>query len=254
MYNHRHGGANIAVGRNCMRGTNNSSGGTGNDNIAIGDRACENLTSGYRNVSIGRFANLRVESGYANVAIGWIANYAYDSTNSSTNGYENTIVGYYTRTSGYNTHKENVFGAGGVGKGTRTFYVNNDNGVYHGGNTTTWSTTSDQRIKKNIVDNNTGLDLLNSIQVRNFEYKTKDEITNDNPELENVIQSAVVEKEGLQIGVIAQELEKVLPECVKTQSTGIKTVDSDNLTWYLINAVKEPVTYTHLTLPTIYSV
>jgi len=39
--------------------------------------------------------------------------------------------------------------------------------------------------------------------------------------------------------VIAQELEKVLPDCVETQSTGIKTVDSDNLTWYLINAVKE---------------
>ena len=36
-----------------------------------------------------------------------------------------------------------------------------------------------------------------------------------------------------------QELEKILPECVKTQSTGAKTVESDNLTWYLINAVKE---------------
>ena len=58
-------------------------------------------------------------------------------------------------------------------------------------------------------------------------------------ELKNVIESAVVEDKELQLGVIAQELEKVLPECVKTQSTGIKTVDSDNLTWYLINAVKE---------------
>ena len=66
------------------------------------------------------------------------------------------------------------------------------------------------------------------------ENRTKEEIVDfDNPK------SAVVEKEGIQLGVIAQELEKVLPECVKTQSTGVKTVDSDNLTWYLINAVKE---------------
>ena len=102
-----------------------------------------------------------------------------------------------------------------------------------------WATTSDERIKKNIVDNNSGLDILNQIQIRNFEYKTKEEIIKDNSELTDVVESAVVEKEGLQLGVIAQELEKVLPDCVTTQSTGIKTVDSDNLTWYLINAVKE---------------
>ena len=35
------------------------------------------------------------------------------------------------------------------------------------------------------------------------------------------------------------DLEKILPECVITQSTGVKTVDADNLTWYLVNAVKE---------------
>ena len=51
--------------------------------------------------------------------------------------------------------------------------------------------------------------------------------------------SVVVKKEGTQLGVIAQEIEKVLPDVVKTQTTGIKTVDSDSLTWYLINAVKE---------------
>ena len=45
--------------------------------------------------------------------------------------------------------------------------------------------------------------------------------------------------EGVQLGVIAQEIEEILPEVVKTQSTGVKTVDPDNLTWYLINAVKE---------------
>ena len=50
---------------------------------------------------------------------------------------------------------------------------------------------------------------------------------------------AVIEKEGIQLGVIAQELETVLPECVTTMSTGVKSVDPDNLTWYMINAIKE---------------
>ena len=39
--------------------------------------------------------------------------------------------------------------------------------------------------------------------------------------------------------MIAQELQAVLPECVKQESTGVLSVDTDNLTWYLINAVKE---------------
>ena len=39
--------------------------------------------------------------------------------------------------------------------------------------------------------------------------------------------------------MIAQEIAEVLPEVVKTQTTGVKTVDPDNLTWYLVNAVKE---------------
>jgi len=75
--------------------------------------------------------------------------------------------------------------------------------------------------------------------VRNFEYKTRDEIENDNPELADVSKSAVVHKEGLQVGSIAQEIEQVLPDVVTTNESGIKSVNSDNLTWYLINAVKE---------------
>ena len=48
-----------------------------------------------------------------------------------------------------------------------------------------------------------------------------------------------MDKEGIQLGVIAQEIETILPDVVKTESTGVKSVDPDNLTWYLVNAVKE---------------
>jgi len=49
----------------------------------------------------------------------------------------------------------------------------------------------------------------------------------------------VVDAEGLQVGSIAQEIEEVLPDVVNTNEMGIKSVNTDNLTWYLINAVKE---------------
>jgi hypothetical protein len=107
-------------------------------------------------------------------------------------------------------------------------------GVYQGNNSASWSTTSDERIKKNIEDNNTGLNAIKDIRVRNFEYRTEDEIVDfENPA------SAVVHKKGVQLGVIAQEIETILPDVVREESTGVKTVNPDNLTWYLVNAVKE---------------
>jgi len=106
--------------------------------------------------------------------------------------------------------------------------------MYNGQNSTVWVATSDRRIKKNITDNTNGLDIINQIRVRNFEYRTLDEIVDfDNPK------AAVVEQEGIQLGAIAQELEEFLPEVITTEDTGVKALNADNLTWYLVNAVKE---------------
>ena len=49
----------------------------------------------------------------------------------------------------------------------------------------------------------------------------------------------MVDKQGTQLGAIAQELEEILPDLITETSQGVKTLDADNLTWYLINAVKE---------------
>jgi len=114
------------------------------------------------------------------------------------------------------------------------FVSNVANGVFNTANATAWSQTSDRRIKKNIVNNNEGLDKIDQIQVRDFEYRTKDEVT----DFENV-ETAYVDKSGVQIGVIAQEVEAIFPEMVTTQSTGVKTFNPDKLTFYLINAIKE---------------
>ena len=105
-------------------------------------------------------------------------------------------------------------------------------GVYQGNNSITWKTTSDQRIKKNIVDINDGLEKLMQVQVRNFEYRTEDEI-------DGLPSHTAIDKQGVQLGVIAQEIQQVIPETVKEEDTGCLSVDPERLTWYLINAVKE---------------
>ena len=43
----------------------------------------------------------------------------------------------------------------------------------------------------------------------------------------------------VQTGVIAQEIEAVLPECIKVSDRGAKTVNTDPIMWALVNAVKE---------------
>ena len=150
-----------------------------------------------------------------------------------TTGRDNVIIGAYSHTAAAADNASIVIGRYILGKGTNTGFISpGGGGVYQGNNSANWSTTSDRRLKKNIVDNNTGLEKLTQIQVRNFEYRAEEEIT----ELDS---KNVIKKTGVQLGVIAQELQAILPECVKTESTGVMSVDSDNLTWYMINAIKE---------------
>jgi len=177
-------------------------------NTALGNGALSGCTVGYYNLAVGGNAGNTVVDGAANI-----------------------FIGTFAAASATNVQYENVLG-GLTGKGNNTLYVAGSSGAYNQANSSSWSTTSDRRLKKNIVDNTIGLDAINAIQVRNFEYRTEDEIT-------ELPKHAVIKKEGVQIGAIAQELQQVLPDCVKTESTGVMSVDTTNITWHLINAVKE---------------
>jgi hypothetical protein len=200
-------GSNTGVGSDAFRALT-----TGNSNVAVGYTAGDSLTTGGNNTFVG------YEAGHTSV----------DSSNS-------IMIGYQALASATGS-SEMVIGISATGKGDDTGFLAPPGGasMFQSSNATTFQQTSDRRIKKNIVDNNNGLEQVNKIRVRNFEYRTEDEIT----DFENT-KSAVVEKEGIQLGAIAQEIEEVFPDMVTTQSTGVKTVSTDNLTWYLVNAVKE---------------
>ena len=183
---------------------------TGYENTAIGSRAGDTLTTGYRNCFMGE-----------------------DAGDDITTGTNNVIIGRQTDGSHSGSASQVVIGASLTGKGDYTGYYGGSSGVYNSDNTSTWQTTSDIRIKKNIVDNNTGLDKIKQIRVRNFEYRTAEEV---DPTLPSHL---AVDKQGTQVGVIAQEILEVLPDVVRQTSLGCYSVNPDNLTWYLVNAVKE---------------
>jgi len=203
---------------------------TGNFNTAMGVNALTVNTTGASNTAVGYGTLDAVTTGNTNVALG------ANAGNSITTGGQNILIGYNVDTSAVgDSFSITISTDQDVGKGSSTaFIAPNGGGVYQDNNSASWATTSDRRIKKNIEDNTTGLEKINQIRVRNFEYRTIDEIVDfDEPK------SAVVKQEGVQLGVIAQEIEEVLPDVVKEESTGVKSVNADNITWYLVNAVQE---------------
>ena len=225
LYANTTGSFNIAVGDGAL-GANT----TASNNTAVGFQASYSSTTGGGNAIFGYQSGYSVTTGSGNTLIGsGSGNYGTGITT----GNNNTIIGNNSSVSAVGDSQSIIIGQGVTGKGTNTGFINpNSGGVYQGNNSATWSITSDQRLKKNIVDNTEGLSIISQIRVRNFEYRTAEEVT-------ELPAHSVIDKQGVQLGVIAQELQAVLPECVKTESTGVMTVDTDPLVWYLVNAVKE---------------
>ena len=204
------GSRNTALGRDALFAVNSASA-ADMYNSAVGFGAGSVITTGVRNTMIGGLAG-----------------------NTTTTGQVNICIGYNAIASAATTNNEIVIGAGGAtGKGQSTGFINpGTGGVYQGNNSANWQVVSDRRLKKNIVDSTIGLAEINQLQVRNFEYLTADEIT-------ELPTSSVVAKAGVQLGVIAQEIQAILPNCVKEESTGVLSVDPDNLTWHMIKAIQE---------------
>jgi hypothetical protein len=272
------GGNNVAVGNNALgantTAANNTAVGvgalasntTGASNVAVGQGAMDASTTGSFNTALGRYALISNTTGAENVALGYEALYSnttppentavgYRALYANTTGEGNTAVGHQacdnittghsgvyvgvnTKASAVGVLWEVVVG-GNIfstitGKGDSTGFIapGGNGAVYQGNNSSSWATTSDQRLKKNIVDNTEGLEKINSIQVRNFEYRLPEEVTELDP-------SCAVQKAGVQLGVIAQELQQVCPDCIREESTGVLSVDSDNVFWHMVNAIKE---------------
>jgi len=86
--------------------------------------------------------------------------------------------------------------------------------------------TSDIHYKKNITPIQTPLQKVTQLKGVNYEWKTE-----EYPE-KNF-------SNGKQIGMIAQDVEKVIPEIVHTDNEGMKSISYDKITAVLVEAIKE---------------
>ena len=196
------------------------------------------MTTSSWNTAIG-YSALAASTGPYNTACG------YKCGENITSGEANVCLGFEAGKGQITTENANLYIArNDVGAGNDAVWIyGNSSGVcYQGNNSSSWSTTSDRRLKKNIVDSSKGLGEINQLRVTNFEYRTRDEIDmSEFPLAENPNEVVLGEgQEGqVQTGVIAQEIESVLPECIEVSNKGAKTVQTDPIMWALVNAVKE---------------
>ena len=82
--------------------------------------------------------------------------------------------------------------------------------------------SSDKQLKKNIRDTALGLDTVRKINIK--EYKFKDEKKYG---------------EGVRYGVIAQDIQKILPNVVKKNNDGFLSIRPNDIFFVAINAIKE---------------
>jgi len=85
-------------------------------------------------------------------------------------------------------------------------------------NATEFNSLSDVSVKTNINEIENGLDVVNAIAGVEFDWR---------------------DNEQHSAGVVAQELEKVLPHLVSTSDEGMKSVNYAGLTAYLLSAIKQ---------------
>ena len=88
-----------------------------------------------------------------------------------------------------------------------------------------------KRLKENIVPITNAIDKINSIRGVEFDW------TDENIEKRGGEDGYFVQKHD--VGVIAQEVEKVLPEVVKNRDDGYKGVMYEKMVPLLIEAIKE---------------
>lgn len=241
------GNNNVALGHNSLRRLTE-----GWNNTILGASAWYNLTSGSNNIAIGQGVNLVNNTGSNQLNIG---NWIYGNNGNIGIGINNPtaklevqnlarIKGgsaflhlYNNSNQGYTIGKDGserlvINYDATVWSAARTILTALSNGNVGIGNNNpseklevagnikanAYLYTSDERFKTNISTIDSALDKVTSLRGVNFDWKDTGRKT---------------------IGFIAQEVEKILPELVHTDSNGYKSVEYANITAILVEAIKE---------------
>ncbi len=218
-------------------------------NSAFGYSALYNNTTGYENSAFGYSALSSNTTGYGNVAMGYQAGkYLSNGSSPLSSPTYGVYIGYNAK--GYSANETNaiVIGYNAVSAGSNSVVIGNDSitktilkgnvgigttdpgsyKLYVSG--TAYSTggwqSSDLRYKKNILGITDPLNTISQLKGVSFEWKTDEYPQKGFPE-------------GRHFGLIAQEVEKVLPEVVKVGPDGEKSINYSELIPFLIESIKQ---------------
>ena len=241
------GSWNIGLGNQAMGG----SAVTGADNIAIGafhDGDVEGplyaLTSGNKNIAFGTGALRSVTTGSENIAIGYKAGYF---TTALTTGFGNICIGSAARTSSAGATNQIVLGYTGVGQGDNyvSIGIGGTSYIYNKFDTNaTWTKASDERIKANIQDLPIGLDFINELKVKSYNWKPSNEIPTD---IIGYSEENTQDTEAVMYGMIAQDVKAAMDKLGYEhfggwnvrEADGLQGLSNEMFVLPLINAVKE---------------
>ncbi len=244
-------GENASGGNNTFIGTSAGRLAVGGNNTFVGEGAgyaFPNENSGVRNTYIGQKAGAFTSTGNYNVMIGFNAGYLnYEGSNNTFLGYDaghnvhagsgNVFIGHEA---GYNVnnvsnklyidnsntsspliygefdnHRVVINGNNTDNTLNYTFYVNG-----RGGGSYSWNSLSDGRLKANIVTIPNALQKVMELRGVNFNWKDESY------------------EKGIQIGFIAQEVQKILPEVVDYNNDRY-SMQYAPITALLVEAMKE---------------
>lgn len=159
----------------------------------------------------------------------YVTNLYLDSTNTTTSSVNDKIelsdAGSYLEIKTNITRNINELVTTISNNGTLVFSIDGSGDAIFKGDVTAFGTPSDINMKENIEPITNALDKVCQIGGYTFDFK-EEFIKND-------------KQKNKQVGVIAQELEKVLPELVHEREDGTKRVDYDRIVALLIEAIKE---------------
>ena len=171
------GGYNVAVGAGAMGAAC-----SGGNNVAVGQSAMASAAAGCSdNVAVGALAlhSLNHNDGDKNVGIGYHAGRYYETTatttpgsaspdGNNTAGANSIFIGYDTRSAESDRTNEIVIGHTAVSNGSNTITLGNDDTSSIHCNDTSIAALSDRRIKRDITDNNVGLDFVERLATVNY--------------------------------------------------------------------------------------
>tara|TARA_R110000850_G_scaffold202055_1_gene328105 strand:- start:140 stop:889 length:750 start_codon:yes stop_codon:yes gene_type:complete len=179
---------------------------TGINNTIIGALAGDAMVGAQENTVLGVHAGGAVTEGDSNVFIGYNSGVHAQAT---ITGGTNTIVGAYAHTTADDSASANGFGynIAAIAGYTTVGAGNDDIRAPHGN--VTWSTISDERVKKDITDSTAGLSFINDLRPRTFKYKNKGDLPEEFSGYEEG-STEVYKNSNIHHGFIAQEVKAAI--------------------------------------------